>query len=103
MREGSPLRRQVARRFGRAASWRCRSKAGLLGVLAIGPVLVACPMDREEVLEKKSCDSEGRCALGYRCRDDMCVPDDREGKRAHPRELAPDAGADAEAPQEERE
>jgi hypothetical protein len=34
-----------------------------------------CAMDREQILEKKLCDADGKCARGYRCRGGTCVTD----------------------------
>lgn len=54
----------------------------VLWVVLAANFAVGCPMDREDVLEDKACDEDGTCALGFRCRDDKCVLDDRDRERA---------------------
>jgi hypothetical protein len=42
----------------------------LLALAAIG-----CAMDREQVLDRKLCDADGKCARGYRCQRGTCALD----------------------------
>jgi hypothetical protein len=67
-----------------AAKRRGRERTGLRLVWACVafPLFVGCAMDREEVLKNKTCEPDGTCAFGYRCRDGTCVPDGQEGRRA---------------------
>lgn len=43
---------------------------------------LACAMDREELLEQKLCDPDGKCARGYRCQEGTCVADTRSNRAA---------------------
>jgi hypothetical protein len=46
-----------------------------VGIALLALAAIGCAMDREQVLDKKLCDADGKCARGYRCQRGTCVLD----------------------------